>query len=206
VSLSNGNTQVKQIASGNCGNILPVKLQSFTANRSRQQVAVKWSTASEQDVQGFNLLRQTANNEWKVIAFVPTQAAGGNSSQTLTYQYTDLNAFKGISQYRLQEVSTGGKTSLSEIKMVRGEEQPSKLTLFPNPSVDGRASLVFDNASVRDIRVVDMSGRTVKQLNGITNTNITIDNLKSGFYNVQVIDRVTNEIVIEKLIVKTSSR
>jgi hypothetical protein len=54
--------------------------------------------------------------------------------------------------------------------------------------------------------VVDMSGRTVKQLNGITNTNITIDNLKSGFYNVQVIDRVTNEIVIEKLIVKTSSR
>ncbi|MBK8310617.1 MAG: T9SS type A sorting domain-containing protein [Chitinophagaceae bacterium] len=48
-------------------------------------------------------------------------------------------------------------------------------------------NVVFDDASVtRSISVIDMSGRTVKQINSITNNNITIDNLMPGIYSLRV--------------------
>lgn len=200
VMLSNNATQVQQLLTTTCGT-LPVKIQSFNAVRNRQNVLVKWQTASEQYVRGFNILRMT-EGEWKVVAFIPSQAADGFSSQALAYQYTDANTFKGISQYRIQEVAADGKSGLSDVKLVRGEEQAAGITLFPNPTTNGKVNIVFDNTSVRDILVTDISGRTVKQLKAVTTSNVQLENLNNGFYNVQVIDRTTNETVTQKLVVK----
>lgn len=201
VILSSHYTQMAQMFTTSCGT-LPVVMQGISATRTKQQVAVKWQTASEQNVRGFNILRQTDESGWKVIQFVQSQADGGNSSQSLSYQYTDINPTKGISQYRIQEVNNDGKTSLSEVKMVRGEELASKLTLYPNPSINGRATIVFDKSSVRDILVSDVSGRIVRQYKSITAGSTAIENLTNGLYNVQMIDRTTNETTIVRLLVK----
>ncbi len=181
---------------------LPVKFQSFTATRNKQNVAVKWQTASEEAILGFNVLRLTDDGDWKVVAYVPSQAAGGFSSQALSYQLSDVNAFRGISQYRIEEIAMDGKSGLSDIKMVRGDEAISKLSVYPNPSSDGRINVVFDNNAVRDITVTDLSGRIVKQLRGVSNNSVLIENLNTGFYNLQVFDRTTNETATEKLIIK----
>ena len=181
---------------------LPVELKAFSATRMKQQVIVKWQTASEQNVHGFNVLRQTDENGWKVIQFVPSQGDAGNSSQTLIYQYTDINPAKGISQYRIQEVSKDGKTSLSEVKLVRGAELASKLTLYPNPAFNGRAVLVFDKISVREILVSDVSGRIVRHYKNITAGSTVIENLTGGLYNVQVIDRSSGETTTARLTVR----
>jgi hypothetical protein len=198
--LANYSTQTELLSTTGCGT-LPVSLLSVAATRNRQNVEVKWQTASEQDIRSFTVLRNT-NEGWKVAASVPSQAANGLSSQTLSYQFTDLNSYKGISQYRVQAVAVDGSVSLSEVKMVRGEAASVGLTVFPNPSSSGKAMLVFDNAAVKDIIVSDVSGRVIKQLIGITSTNAAIDQLASGFYNIQVIDRTTNETKTARLIVK----
>lgn len=194
-------THVAQLFTTLCST-LPVRMQVLSATRMKQHVAVNWQTASEQNVRGFNILRHTEESGWKVIQFVPSQADGGNSSQSLSYQYIDINTTKGISQYRIQEVSNDGKTSLSEVKMVRGEELASKLTLYPSPTINGKAVIVFDKASVRDILVSDVSGRIVRQYRSITAGSTVIENLPNGIYNVQVIDGTTNEITVARLIVK----
>jgi hypothetical protein len=200
VMLDDYSTQTELLSTSNCST-LPVNLLSVAASRSRQNVTVKWQTASEENIRSFSILRQT-DEGWKVVGSVPSRAAGGFSAQTLSYQFTDLNSYKGISQYRIQSVATDGNLSLSEVKMVRGEEASAGLTVFPNPSSTGKAMLVFDNAAVRDIIVSDVSGRTVKQLSGITSANTVIDQLAGGFYNIQVADRTTNETTTVRLIVK----
>ena len=77
---------------------LPVNLKAFTAVRSnKSNVALRWETATEQNNTGFVVDRKTSSG-WEEVAFVPSQALNGNSSSALTYQYSDENVFKGISQ------------------------------------------------------------------------------------------------------------
>ena len=86
--------------------------------------------------------------------------------------------------------------------MVRGEQIAAGLTLFPNPSSNGKATLLFEGAGSRDILVSDVSGRTVKQLTAISSASVVIDQLSNGFYNIQVIDRTTNVTTTARLIVR----
>lgn len=180
---------------------LPVNFKSFTAVRNHSNVLVKWETMTEQNNNGFTVERNTGGS-WQQVAYIPTQAPGGNSSAVLSYQFTDLNTYKGISQYRIRQVDLDAKSRLSEIRAVRGEGQNIKTIVYPNPSFDGRVNVVFEQSnSILDVSLVDMTGRTVKQWKGVTNNNIQIDNLTPGMYSLRVIDRGTGEQSVEKIIV-----
>lgn len=181
---------------------LPVSLISFTATRNSSLVNLKWTTASEQNNKGFNIERMLGNGTWETIAFVSSQAPGGNSSSDLTYAYTDPNNFKGVSQYRLRQEDLDGRIKLSEIRAVRGEDQKDKVIVFPNPS-DGKVSVLFgDNSNiVRDVTLFDMSGRTVKLWKGITVNNIQIENLVPGMYSLRIFVPATGDQTVEKIIV-----
>lgn len=180
---------------------LPVGLKSFTAARSRSNVQLKWVTTTEQNNQGFAIERNTGGN-WQQVAFVPSQAAGGNSNAELSYVYNDLNNFKGVSQYRLRQVDIDNRSKYSEIRAVRGEGLLSAVTIYPNPSNDGKVNIIFDEVNVtRDIAVTDMSGRTIKLLKGVTNNNVVIDNLNPGIYSVRIIAVATGEQVVDKIVV-----
>jgi hypothetical protein len=47
-----------------------------------------------------------------------------------------------------------------------------------------------------------MVGRVVKTLNDVSNNSITIESLQSGFYNIQIVDQKTNELSVQKLVVR----
>ncbi len=181
--------------------LLPVKFKSVSATRNKERVAIKWETASESNNRGFNVQRNT-NGEWKNIAFVFSQANEGTSSSTLSYQYNDVNTAKGVSQYRVQQVDMDGKAAYSEIRSVRGETMKKSVIAFPNPSLDGKVSLVLEDNSAKNVIVSDMSGRIVKQYKNITANNLSIDMLQSGMYSIQVTDLSTAEITVEKVVIK----
>ena len=181
---------------------LPVSIKSFTATRSKQTVGVKFETLSESNNKGFYVQRNT-NGTWENIAFIFSKAPNGNSGTPISYEYNDTNPIKGVSQYRLQQVDLDLRVKYSEIRMVRGEEQPAKHLLFPNPSSDGKVNIVFDTKSAtRNILVSDMSGRIVKSFRNVTAANLSIDNLENGVYSIQIIDLSTSESVVEKVIIK----
>ena len=180
---------------------LPVVFKSFTAIRNKANVMVKWETASEQNSSGFAVERNI-NGSWEQVAFVSSQAVNGNSEATLSYQYIDLNNTKGITQYRIKQVDMDAKSKYSEIRSVRGEGQLGKTVVYPNPTNDGKVNIVFEDGNVsRDISVSDMSGRTIKQLRGITNNNITIENLTPGIYSLRIVVPSTGEQSVEKIVV-----
>lgn len=181
---------------------LPVNFKSFTAVRNRSNVLLKWETTTEQNCSGYALERNTGNSGWQQIAFIPTQAPGGNSNDLLTYQYNDLNTAKGVTQYRVKQSDNDGKSRLSDIRSVRGDGQIGKTIVYPNPSNDGKVNILFEEANVtRDVAVMDMSGRIVKQWRGITNNNITIDNLVPGMYSIRIVAVETGEQAVEKVVV-----
>jgi len=182
---------------------LPVTLKSFTAVRtSRSNVALRWETATETNNSGFAVLRNMGNGVWNMVAFIPTQAQDGNSSSLLTYTFTDLNSSKGITQYRIRQVDIDGRAKFSEIRAVRGYEQKAKIIVYPNPSKDGRVSVVFDDAEgTRDVSLMDISGRMIKQWKAVTGNTLEIENLGQGMYSLRVVVRETGQQSIEKIVV-----
>ena len=182
--------------------ILPVSFRAFTASRSNNVVALKWTTAMESNNLGFEIQRLVGTGTWQSISFIASQASNGNSSSDLTYAYTDQNSTKGISQYRIRQIDIDGRSKLSDIRVVRGYGQKGKTLVYPNPSSDGKVSILFDDISgIRDISLMDLSGRVIKQMKGITNNNIQIENLTPGFYTVRIVNTETSEQSVEKFIV-----
>ena len=188
-----------------CGSTitLPVSLVSFTAMRNNSNVTIRWTTATEINNLGFQIQRLVGNgSSWQDVFFVPSQAAGGNSSSNLSYSFTDLNNSKGITQYRLRQTDIDSRYKFSEIRAVRGEGQLGKTIVYPNPSSDGRVNIVFDEvASARQVSLTDMSGRIIRQWKAVDNNNIQIENLNPGMYILRIVIPGTGEQSMQKIIV-----
>ena len=182
---------------------LPVHFKSFNANRTTSSnVSITWTTAMEQNSKGFNV-QKNVGGEWKTVAFVFSQAEGGNSSSDLSYSFRDANSEKGITQYRIQQVDLDGNAKYSDIRAIRGEGTAAKIVVYPNPSPDGKLNLVFEGTNeVRDVQVNDMAGRVVKSYKGITNNILVIERLTSGFYTIKITNRNTAASSVEKVVVK----
>ena len=181
---------------------LPVLFSSFNANRQNSTVAITWTTALEQNNRGFYVQRNV-NGVWTNVAFVFSQADGGNSTSALTYEYRDLNTDGGISQYRIQQVDIDGHVKYTDIRAVRGEGQANKLIVYPNPSVNGNVNVVFeDNNSLRDVFVNDIQGKIIRQYKQVSGNLLLIEKLTSGFYTIKVTNRTTAASSVQKVVVK----
>jgi len=180
---------------------LPVTMTSFTAARSQTNITLKWETVTEINSRGFYIERNI-DGVWQQIAFIPSQSINGNSTSLLTYTFTDVNAAKGISQYRLKQVDIDNKSKYSEIRSVIGYGQKVKTVVYPNPSSDGRVNVVFDDTKEsKDITLIDAIGQTVKQWKKVTGNNILIDNLTPGMYSLRIVIPATGEQSVEKIVI-----
>lgn len=181
---------------------LPVNFRSFTAVRNRSNVGLTWSTAQEQNNAGFEIQRLIGIKGWQTVAFIPTQAEQGNSNSELTYTYNDLNNTRGITQYRLRQIDFDSRSTLSNIRAVRGEGQNIRTIIYPNPSQNGRVNVALEEIKGSfDVSLIDFNGRTVKQWTKLTNNSIHMENLTPGIYNLRILSRETGEQTVEKIMV-----
>ena len=131
-----------------------------------------------------------------------SQAQGGNSQSLLTYVFNDINTNRGMTQYRIKQVDQDARIKYSLIRAVRGDGQSSKVVVYPNPTSDGRVTVVFEDATeTRDVSLFDMTGRTLKQWKGINNNNIQIENLQPGVYSLRIVVPETGALSVEKIVV-----
>ncbi len=103
------------------GGPLPVQLSSFSADRTEQGAVIKWTTQSELENAGFNVLRSdTRTGTFKVVNSRMLQGAG-TTSERHTYQYVDTTAKAGVAyHYRLEEVSFAGVRQPVATRRLRG--------------------------------------------------------------------------------------
>jgi|GEM_PF-3874522 len=113
--------------------VLPIELGSFTLIEHDQNVAVNWTTLSENSLDFFQLERSYNGIDYDPIA---TIKGAVNSESTLNYSYADRTVkYNGVVYYRLRQIDLDGKATLSAT---------STIALSPPSGIhyqDGRLSL-----------------------------------------------------------------
>jgi hypothetical protein len=117
--------------------IVPVELVSFTAECVKDEVVLKWQTATETNNSGFEIQRSQMSDvksqtDWQVVAFVEGM---GTTTETTNYTYSDQINDLGTYVYRLKQIDFDGSISYSnEVEVdVLGPKEFALYQNYPNP-------------------------------------------------------------------------
>lgn len=192
-----GWSNFSSFAIANMSGPLPVTILHFSGYKDGARNQLRWSTATEVNNRGFEVQRSTDGIHFSPIGFVNSLAPGGNSSDQLSYSFTD-NAPAGSKQYyRLRQEDLAGAVRLSNIVLIRGGK-PTGLTidaLFPNPAKNDVNLQLSSPANDKvTILVTDMAGRNIlQQVAGIgagSNTLVLdISSLQRGIYLLRIVGK-----------------
>ena len=181
---------------------LPVELTSFEGRQAGSGVVqLQWRTAGEQNNAGFRVERQRippsgggdAGDDWTRIGTVETKAAGGTTTEALTYRFRDADVpfAAGTLRYRLRQVDTDGTTSrLGVVTVARGTVD--ELTLkapYPNPAqttVTAKLAIPETRSGAAHLSLYNALGQKVRTMRvddrGRQRIELRTDGLASGPY------------------------
>lgn len=188
-------------AGGDDNNPLPVELIMFSGNCTDAVTNLIWQTASEYNSSHFNLEHSRDGIVWNNVN---TQPAAGNSTELLTYQFEDQDAFIGDNYYRLTQIDIDGTEKTYDIINVNCDnEQSSYFMIYPNPS-SGSFNLILNDPQIfghAEIFITDTKGnivikRPIEVKNGI-NMYILNENISSGIYYISISNGKLSTIVLK---------
>jgi hypothetical protein len=142
---------------------LPIELINFAANcNEKSEVDLKWSTASEQNSEYFNIERSRDLVQWE---YVSTVNAAGNSNYNIDYSTLDTDPFGGISYYRLLQVDNNGTQTIYGPISVSCADNENGMVVFPNPTqgnftVEISSTEMFANAQ---LQITDLTGKVINE-------------------------------------------
>lgn len=161
---------------------LPVELIEFKGKLKNKAVHLNWTTASEDNNQGFEIEHSTNAGDWKTIAFIKGE---GTSTTINRYDYVHDNPQQGSNYYRLKQMDFNGGFQYSEIINIDVEKQ-IKVQAHPNPT-NGKlkfTGIIFQNAT---LRIIDCTGKVVKK-QVLQSQDLDISDLPDGLYFLSIIN------------------
>ncbi len=175
--------------------VLPIQLVSFNAIYKNGITQLKWTAQNEVNFQKFVIERSTDGRNFTDVAEKNSYDNGATSYYELN---DDITNASGINfYYRLRMVDFDTKFSYSSVIMVRKENKTiNGIVMNPNPVRNGLTTVRFtaSHASVAEIRVVDIAGKTVLRqqtsvYEGANSISINqLEKLLPGIYNIQMIN------------------
>ncbi|MES2559702.1 MAG: right-handed parallel beta-helix repeat-containing protein [Bacteroidota bacterium] len=175
---------------------LPVRLNSFDATRRGNDVALTWTTASEQNNDRFVLERSFDGRTFERITTVKGM---GTTNKLSNYAYMDqnprLNTGVNVVYYRLLQIDFDGTINRLPIRAVRFDENEvtARFVVYPNP-VNDKVSFSYKAVTEESIKIIvtDMFGKTValQSINVIAGQQVvTVNNLERlpvGMYTLKI--------------------
>jgi hypothetical protein len=183
--------------------LLSVEWQYFTGITQGRINKLEWATGSEENTDKFEVQRSKDGANFETIGLV---AAAGNSEETSTYHFDDLNPFAGQNYYRLRLVNRDQSSELSDVLVLNIESDGNGYSFYPNPAKD-EVFYQFSTENAEDIQieVLDVLGRalntkTLKSAVGINNLRTDMSTLVPGNYLVRVTHLGTGVVHSAKII------
>jgi PKD repeat protein len=182
-------------------NPLPVQLLAFAGTAFETHNELYWTTATETNNNGFEILRSKNGRDFSSIGF--TEGAG-NSSTLRNYSFTDNHIDRELYYYRLKQIDFDGKENLSEIIAVsKSSTKPFSISaVSPNPFND----VFYVDFSVPysgklSWQILDLSGKVLVAKNEVLKSSagikITASNaaISSGLYLLKIVAGEKNHIL-----------
>jgi hypothetical protein len=186
VSTSGGNLR-GDLASAITNIPFPVKLMSFTGRNNGTTNELNWITATEQNNRAFSIERSEDLKNWHVIGSQLSKGQNGNSSEKLSYTFTDNLPNAGMEYYRLKQTDRDDKVTYSTYISVNSNTTVIKVQVYPNPAsgVINISGVAKDNI----IRLTDITGKIVMEQKVESNiAAINLGTLSADMYLIQVVE------------------
>ncbi|GAB5416283.1 MAG: hypothetical protein Crog4KO_11330 [Crocinitomicaceae bacterium] len=160
---------------------LPVELSVFEVTEEKRDVFLDWTTESEFDNSGFDIMHSVDGVEWTKIGFVHGM---GTTTERTNYNYSDRSVTSGNHYYQLIQKDWNGLSEASPIRSVSvGNKLNSTMLLFPNPST-GNFARIEAKDHVATITVMDAFGRLVEVEFDAQDQRINTMDLVGGVYTI----------------------
>lgn len=172
---------------------VPVSFSSISAERQDKNILVSWKVENELNIHHYVIERSANGRTFNEIG--TKVAVGTGNGASLYYSWLDQQTLTGNNFYRIKSVGNNGETKLSEIVKVNMADEPSSITVFPNPvKEDGVISLSMVNEpeGTYKVNLVNARGqvilrRTINHVGGNTVYTIKLNNtIAHGNYVLQV--------------------
>ncbi len=174
---------------------LPITGLILNGEKSGGVNKLQWSTLTETNNLGFELLRSnTGTNDFVSIGFTPTKAINGNSSTITTYKFDDFNANGSSNYYKLKQLDKNGKFSFSNTILIKSTKSNvlEIISTYPNPATTN-LNIAISSPDYRKatIAIADIFGKNIIERNislNVNDNNVTIDisKLAAGSYTVKL--------------------
>ena len=178
--------------------ILPIELTNFEAICKGNKVNLVWTTASEINNDYFTIEKSADGKNFEIVS---TIKGVGNSNSMMHYTYTDYEAPKGLSYYRLKQTDFNGAFTYSNVHSVKCTDISTSVNYFPNPFTN-EITIKVNNltSSNANIEVIDMIGKTIlsKKFENIQNDNsefkIDVSGIAAGTYFIRFKSDTFNDV------------
>lgn len=167
---------------------LPIELTNFSANCENNVVTLKWTTATESNVNRFEVLRSRDGKMWDKVVSI---SAIGNSSTSNSYQVLDYTS-ADIFYYRLRSVDNDGTSEVFNPIAVTCHVENNSWGIYPVP-VSSKATVTVSatEASSNSMVITDLNGRIVFEnkitINeGSNNYELDLQHLSDGAYFIRI--------------------
>ena len=176
--------------------ILPVSLLSFNAQSNQCTASLTWKTASEQDLDHYDVEVSKDN-----MGFTKITRVNAASDATLTHTYNTNYEMQGSNPYlfRLKMVDKNGKFTYSYVARINNGCSSVKevILIYPSPARSSFTLNVTDDALINTkASIYDVNGKRISDfmLTGNT-TNVNIEKLLPGIYMVKFSNGANSKFV-----------
>jgi hypothetical protein len=167
---------------------LPVSLFDLSAQSTGDRIKLNWSTASESNNKGFEVLRSKDGSNWTSIGFVE----GAGTSESLNqYSFIDEGLAAGRYYYKLKQVDIDARYKYSIIVTgtIGGRNDFNLLPNYPNP-FSTSTTIQYTLAKTSPVRMAlfDANGREIRVLvngtreSGTHAVEVNTSTLSKGVY------------------------
>lgn len=189
---SYGTLRVNSISLGG-SIVLPLTLISFNAEQVNGMAKLSWTTASEININSFDLEKSEDGISFEKIGQVK---ATGMGTTATNYNFTD-NQLLNTNYYRIRVVENNGGFSYSKVVVVKNSKQ-TKVVIAPNPA----SSLIMIRGSKPGDYLTVTTASGVIKLNRQISTDdqkINVQDWPAGIYYVKISN--DNAVVVERFII-----
>lgn len=154
---------------------LPVEWLFFSGEQAGDVNLLRWETATEINNDYFSVQRSITGVNFENIG---TVSAAGNSTQAISYFFTDIHPMKGVNYYRLQQTDFNGSATLSNIIAINNKDNET-YPVFILPASDFILISQMVPAGF-EIEIINTLGETI--LKSGEKRNINVSRLPGGIY------------------------